>query len=133
MNRKPVRQAPPIGIIITMGKEVLDANGGGAEWAKHFESCVRDENSGFWLHKAAKAPIHDIGDVYVIAENFVQYRVFYGGYERGPTSVWMRSGEERKIDWPRMVLGGPFERCPNHIDIPMRGFQGFRYIYNPLW
>lgn len=122
---------PPIGIIITMGKEVLDANGGGAEWQKHFESCVRSETSGFWLHKSRNAPKADIATVYVIAENFVKWKVFYGGYQRGPTSVWMRSGEERKIDWSRIILAGPFEAAP--FDIPMRGFQGFRYIYKPLW
>lgn len=122
---------PPIGIIITMGKEVLEANSGGAEWQKHFESCVQSEDSGFWLHKSRNAPREDIATVYVIAENFVQWKVFYGGYERGPTSVWMRSGEERVIDWPRMVLAGPFEAAP--FDIPMRGFQGFRYVCKPLW
>lgn len=122
---------PPIGIIITMGKEVLEANGGGHEWQKHFESCVRDEDSGFWLHKSRNAPREDVATIYVIAENFVQYKVFYGGYERGPTSVWMSWGEERKIDWPRMILAGPFEKAP--VDIEMRGFQGFRYVYEPLW
>ncbi len=122
---------PPIGIIITMGKEVLEANGGAAEWRAHFESCVSDENSGFWLHKSRNAPREDIAAVYVIAENLVKWKVFYGGYERGPTSVWMRSGEKRMIDWPRMILAGPFERAPH--EVAMRGFQGFRYIYKPLW
>jgi hypothetical protein len=125
------RNQPPIGIIITMGKEVLEANGGANEWQKHFESCVKDENTGFWLHKSRNAPKEDIAIVYVIAENFVQWKVFYGGYERGATSVWMRDGEERVIDWPRMILAGPFEKAPQ--DIPMRGFQGFRYVYEPIF
>jgi hypothetical protein len=43
----------------------------------------------------------------------------------------MRNGEERKIDWPRMILAGPFEKAP--VDIEMRGFQGFRYVYEELW
>lgn len=122
---------PPIGIIITMGKEVLEANGGGAQWQKHFESSVCDEDSGFWLHKSRNPPKQDIACVYVIAENFVRWKVFYGGYERGPTSVFMLSGEERTINWPRMILAGPFEKAP--VDIPMRGFQGFRYVFEPLW
>lgn len=126
-----MKQEPAIGIIITMGKSVLEANGGGAEWQKHFESCVRTEDSGFWLHKSRNAPLQDIAVVYVIAENFVVGRLFYGGYERGPTSVWMRDGEERKIDWPRMILAGPLELCPHEIE--MRGFQGFRYIYEHLF
>ena len=121
----------PIGILITMGKEVLDANGGGAAWQRHFESCVKSDSSGFWLHKSRNAPKQDIAMVWVIAENFIQYKVFYGGYQRGPTSVWMLDGEERKIDWPRMILAGPFEKAPH--DIPMQGFQGFRYVYEPIF
>lgn len=122
---------PPVGIIITMGKEVLEANGGASEFYAHFESCVRDENSGFWLHKSRNGPKEDIATVYVIAENVVRYKVFYGGRQTGPTSVWMAWGEERKIDWPRMILAGPFETAPYTIN--MQGFQGFRYIYEPLW
>lgn len=122
---------PPIGIIITMAKEVLKANGGAEEWRKHFESCVSDENSGAWLHKSRNAPKEDIAVVYVISENMVKWKVFYGGHQSGPTSVWMAWGQERKIDWPRMILAGPFERAP--YDIPMQGFQGFRYVYEPLW
>ena len=57
----------PLGIIITMGKEVLDANGGPAQWQEHFESCVRSEDSGFWLHKSRMAPKQDIAVIYVIA------------------------------------------------------------------
>lgn len=122
---------PPIGILITMGKEVVDANGGLLRWTRHFESCLRDETSGYWLHKSRNGPTQDIATVYVIVANHVRYKVFYGGYERGETSVWMRSGEERLINWPRMILAGPFEKAP--LKIPMRGFQGFRYIYEPMW
>lgn len=122
---------PAIGIIITMGKEVLGANGGRQVWQRHFESCVRSEDSGFWLHKSRLAPLQDIHLVYVIAENVVGWRCFYGGHEAGPGHVWMRSGEKRRIDWPRMILAGPVEKAP--LEIPMRGFQGFRYVDRPLW
>lgn len=131
MGNKTIPDTPAIGIIITMGKEVLNANGGGAKWQRHFESCVGGENTGFWLHRSRNPPKQDIAVVYVIAENFVQWKVFYGGYERGPASVWMLNGEKRDIDWPRMILAGPMEKAP--YDIPMQGFQGFRYVYKPMW
>jgi hypothetical protein len=125
------RDQPPIGIIITMGKEVFQANGGLLSFIRHFESCVRHEDSGFWLHKSKNCPLQDIAQVYIIVCNQVRYRVFFGGYERGPSSVFMRSGEERVIDWGRIILAGPFEKAPHKF--PMRGFQGFRYVYEPIF
>lgn len=120
----------PIGIIITMGMEVIAANGGVVKFIRHLEGCLSSETN-HWLHRSKGCPTHDIAIVYICILNKIRYKVFYGGYERGPTSVWMLNGEERKIDWPRMVLGGPFEKAPH--DIPMRGQQGFRYVYEPLF
>ena len=122
---------PPIGIIITMAKEVVQANSGLRTFIRHFESAVSGEDGSYWLHKAKNSPKRDIAYVYVIVANRLQYKVFYGGYERHPTSVFMHSGEERKISWGRMVLAGPFEKAPRKM--PMRGFQGFRYVYEPLF
>jgi len=122
---------PPVAIMVTMGKEVVEANGGLLSFIRHFESCCAEDDGCYWLHKSKNRPIADIAHVYVVIANRVAYRLYYGGYERGPTSVWMRSGEERHIDWPRMILAGPFEKAPRKI--PMRGFQGFRYIYEPIW
>lgn len=122
---------PPIAIAITMGKEVVDANGGLLTFIRHFESCMTGEDDNYWLHKCKNGPTQEIDTVYVIICNRVQYKVFYGGRQTGPTSVFMRWGEERKIDWPRIILAGPFEKAPRKVS--MRGFQGFRYIYEPLW
>lgn len=124
-------QQPPIGIMITMGKEVIEANGGLLTFIRHFESAVSGEESSYWLHKSKNCPQQDIAYIYVIVANRVQYKVFYGGYERGATSVFMRWGEERKIDWGRMILAGPFEKAPTKIS--MRGFQGFRYVYETIF
>lgn len=122
---------PPIAIMITMGKEVVEANGGLLTFIRHFQDAVSGEDGSYWLHKSKNSPQQDIAHVYVIVANRVQYKVFYGGYERGPTSVFMHWGEERKIDWGRMILAGPFEKAPRKIT--MRGFQGFRYVYEELF
>lgn len=121
----------PEGLIITMGKQVIEANGGLLTFIRHFEGAVSGEDGAYWLHKAKNAPTWDVPVIYVIVANRVHYKVFYGGYERGPTSVFMHWGEERKIEWGRMILAGPFEKAPHKIT--MRGFQGFRYIYKSLW
>lgn len=130
MNKMNV---PPIGIIITMGKEVIEANGGLLTFLHHFESAVSGEEGSYWFHKSRNGPSQDIAHVYVVVQNRILYRVFYAGRQSGPTSVFMAWGEERKIDWPRMVLAGPFEKPLKGQRIRMRGFQGFRYVYEPLF
>lgn len=125
-------EEPPIGIILTMGKVIIDANGGLKNFITHFTNCCRDENSGLWLQKARAAPAYDISRVYLVLANRLWGRVYYGGHcKDGDKMVWMLNGERRLFPWPHMMLAGPFERCP--AKITMRGFQGFRYIQNDLW
>lgn len=121
----------PIGIILTMGAQVIAANGGLKNFVQHFTSCCRDEDSGLWLQKSRNCPKQDIAHVYIICCNRIAWRVYFGGYRKEPTVVWMLSGEQRRFPWPHMVLAGPIEKAPRKI--PMRGFQGFRYVYEELW
>jgi len=129
LDMPTMRMQPPIGIILTMGAQVIDANNGLLRFMRHFTSCL--DNGNYWLQKARMAPKEDIAQVYIVLQNRLWCRVFYGGYSREGTTVFMRTGEERSFPWPHMILAGPIERAPKKI--PMRGFQGFRYIYEPLW
>jgi len=122
---------PPVAIMITMGKQVIEANGGLLTFIRHFESAVDGEDGSYWLHKCKNSPVHQVDIIYVIVCNQVRYKVFYGGRQHGSTSVFMHDGEERKINWPRIVLAGPFVKAPEKIE--MRGFQGFRYVYENLF
>lgn len=130
-NRSQIKHQAPIAIAVTMGREVIEANGGLLTFIRHFESCMTGDDGDYWLHKCKNGPVLEVDTVYVIVCNRVQYKVFYGGRAVGPTCVFMRWGEKRHINWPRMVLAGPFEKAPRKIY--MRGFQGFRYIYEPLF
>jgi hypothetical protein len=121
----------PIGIILTMGQRVIDANGGLRNFIRHFTNCCRDENSGLWLQKSRNSPKQDIAFVYIVVANRLAYKVYYGGYTREPATVWMLNGEQRSFPWPHMILAGPIERAPRKII--MRGFQGFRYVYEPIF
>jgi hypothetical protein len=114
-----------------MGVQIIQANGGLRSFVQHFTSCCRDEDSGLWLQKSRNRPTQDIAQVYLVLCNRIWGRVYYGGYRTEPTTVWMLSGEERYFPYPHMMLAGPFERAPQKI--PMRGFQGFQYIHEPLW
>lgn len=133
MNSLPklVMPGPPIGIIITQGAEVIQANGGLLNFMRHFTTTL--DNGGYWLHKSRAAPKQDIAQVYLIVQNRLYGRCFYGGYHlAGDRTVTMRSGEVRPFPYPHMVLAGPIEHCPRKEKV-WRGFQGFRYIYEPLW
>jgi len=121
---------PPIGILLTMGQKVIDANGGIRPFQEHFTNCVN--NGGLWLQKSRAAPQHDIAHIYLVCENSIWGRVYYGGYcKEINKTVFMLDGEERRFPWPHMMLAGPMDMPPH--DIPMRGFQGFRYVYKNLW
>ena len=117
------RDQPPIGIIVTWGKDMIQANGGLLNFIRHFQECCAENSEN--------RPQYDIDIVYIILCNRVAYKVYFGGYETGPATVYRHDGEARVISRPRMILAGPFEKAPQKI--PMRGFQGFRYVYNPLF
>lgn len=120
----------PIGIILTLGEPIIKANGGLLSFVKHFTSCLEGEDIQ-WLQKARAAPRIDISRVYCVLKNRVWCRVYYGGYSKEETTVWMRSGEERLFPYPHMILAGPLEKAPERIK--MQGFQGFRYLHEDLW
>lgn len=121
---------PPIGILLTMGQQIITANGGLRPFVQHFTQCM--EKDFLWLQKCRACPTQDIAQVYLILCNRVWGRVYYGGYSRSlDETVFMLNGEERSFPWPHMNLAGPLEWPPHKIT--MRGFQGFRYVYEPLW
>lgn len=129
LDMPTMKMEPPIGILLTMGAQVINANDGLRPFITHFTQCL--DGGGFWLQKSRACPKADIAQVYIVLCNRVWARVFFGGYSQKPTTVWMLNGEQRSFPWPHMQLGGPVERAPTKIQ--MRGFQGFRYVYEPLW
>lgn len=122
---------PPIGIVVTWGKNMIEANGGLRNFIRHFRECCGPDSDCHWLHKCKSRPQHDISIVYIILCNRVAYKLYFGGFQTGEATVYKHDGTARQISWPRMILGGPFEKAP--YKIPMRGFQGFRYVYEPIF
>jgi|GEM_PF-1812591 len=125
---------PPIGIIVTWGKEMIREKGGLLSFIRFFELNM-NEDGDTWMQKSKNKPIQDILYVYVIVCNQVRYKLFYGGYQKGETEAWNGDGiswsSSSVIQWPRIIMAGPFEKAPRKI--AMRGFQGFRYIYEPIF
>lgn len=113
----------PEGIVITFGKEMLQNNGGTREVMKHFLKTMDEEND-YWMHKMLLWPKIEVADVYIITMNRLWGRAKFGWLEKSATFGYSPIGR-KDIPWPRLVIVGPFERCP--IKRTIKGFQGFRY------
>jgi len=118
----------PEGIAVTWGKDLIKEKGGLLAFIRYFEKEMNTED-GRWLQKCKNAPKYDIIYVYVIVCNQVRYRLVYGGYEKGQTTIHNGDGvswsSKEVITWPRIILAGPFVKAP--FKIKRSGFQGFRY------
>lgn len=119
----------PEGIVVTWGKDMIDLKGGLKIFLSYFNEVMKDEHTT-WLQKCKNAPKHDILYVYIIVANRLYARGYYGGYQKGKAAINVpgaaRSFSRREvIDWPRIVLAGPIEKCP--VKRQLKGFQGFRY------
>lgn len=114
----------PESIVITFGKEMMVNNGGAKAVLSHFLKTMESENN-FWMHKMLLWPKAEITYVYIVTMNRLWGRVKFGWYEKQSTFAYLADGSDKEVEWPRMVLIGPFERCPFRRKI--KGFQGFRY------
>lgn len=119
----------PEGIVITWGKDMINLKGGLKKFLQYFHEVMQDEETT-WLQKCKNAPKYDITHVYIIVANRLYAKAYYGGYEKGETEINSpgagKSFSRREtIEWPRIVLAGPIEKCPFKREL--KGFQGFRY------
>lgn len=122
---------PPIAIAVTWGKEMIDACGGWRAFYRFFLETMNDEDDeSFWYHKCKNKPQHDIIHVYIVVGNVVRFKMLYAGFASGPNTGYDANGE-KQITWSRLLLAGPYEKSP--FKISMKGFQGFRYLYEELF
>lgn len=129
------RKQQPIAIVVTWGKGLIQEKGGLLAFLRYFEKEMVAEDS-IWLQKSKNKPLQDIDHVYIIVCNQVRYKLFYGGYESGgATDAYNGDGiswcSRTVITWPRLILAGPFVKAPGKIH--MKGFQGFRYLYEHMF
>lgn len=113
----------PEGIAITFGKEMMDNNGGPKAVMKYFLKTMEKEDA-CWMHKMLLWPKSEVADVYIIILNRLWGKGKFGWLEKEATFKYSNE-DPGTIPWPRLVIVGPFEKCPFKRTI--RGFQGFRY------
>lgn len=113
----------PEGVVITFGKEMMKSNGGKRAMMKHFLDTMANPEA-YWMHKMTLWPKVEVSDVYIITMNRLWGRVKFGWFDQGSTFKYS-PGDPGTVQWPRMVLVGPFVPCP--YKRTLKGFQGFRY------
>lgn len=130
MKSKQIKHlmTPPEAILLTLPVSFFKDRGMScAEFQPYFERLMRHEDS-LWNFKLTNLPTLDVTWAYLVFDGFVQYRLILVQYERNVKKVFKDSpdGGARVFDacnW--VILAGPAIKAP--IEIPMRGFQGFRY------
>ena len=119
----------PEGIVITFGEKMLKSNGGRKAVLSHFLKVMAHEDD-YWMHKMLNWPKVEVSDVYIITMGRLWGRVKFGWFDKSATFAYRSDGTDIEVSWPRMVLVGPFEKCP--VKRKLKGFQGFRYC-TKLW
>lgn len=113
------------GIVITFAQTMMKEQGGMKYFLSNFLEVMNPENDDYWMHKCSNGPKIDVAHVYIVVANRLYGRVNFAGIEKTPTTGYTADGREEQITWKRLILAGPFEKCPFKIKI--KGFQGFRY------
>lgn len=114
----------PEGIAITFGKEMAETNGGQKAVMKYFLEVMEQEEN-YWMHKMKLWPKIEVADIYIITLNRLWGKAKFGWFEKNATYAYKADGSDNLIEWPRLVIVGPFIKCPFKREL--KGFQGFRY------
>jgi hypothetical protein len=125
---------PPIGILLTMPKAFFeDRQMSEADFKKVFERFMAMDD-GIWNFIKKTLPVHDIAYCYLVFGGKVQYKVNIVGYERNVAKTFYDTPDAKPRNFEAsnwIILSGPAIKPP--FDIPMKGFQGFRYVTNELF
>lgn len=113
----------PEGIAITFGQDMAKNNGGMKTLLSCFLQAISTGDE-VWMQKCSKLPKVDVQHVYIIVNNRLWGRANFAWLEKSEAFAYTPNdpGTEKH---PRIVLAGPFERCP--FKRTLKGFQGFRY------
>lgn len=123
----------PTGIIRTLPYNASSPHGNVRAAYKELLRCLRalntDDEAHFFVGMAQR-PVQDVLHIYIIASSRIVGRANIATFltEQPPMMRLDQTVHQHKY-W--CVLSAPFEEPPEKIK--MRGTQGFRYVYDPLW
>lgn len=114
-------------IVLTLGKDFMDKMypGGREAVIKALERC--EEGEFQWMQFCGSGvPARKVEFCYLIWDGKVQYRMTVLKYVKNRTGTFSDGGVERSFHNRNMVvMTGPAIKATHNI--PMKGFQGFRY------
>jgi hypothetical protein len=124
-------QEPPIGIIITHPISFFKEYSYERYINEH--KRMNEEEGVVWYRVMKNLPTQDFLYVYTVIDGFMHHRTNLVNMIRNQTMTFPRpEGGRRTFENANaIVLGPPYVECP--IRIPMKGFQGFRYVYNEIF
>jgi len=115
-------------ICLTLGKDfVHKIYPGGEERIRHYLERMNESDGYNWMQFCGSGvPKIKVNYCYVVFNGKVQYRCDIKEFKAAVTGSFNDGGVERSFKNRNLcVLQGPTEKAP--YDIPMKGFQGFRY------
>jgi hypothetical protein len=118
----------PEGIALTLPVAFFQDRGMSyAEFEKMFVRYMRRDDA-IMNFRLTNLPLHDVAYVYLIFDGFLQYRANLVMYERNTAKEFNDAPDGKIRSFPPsnwVLFTGPVIKAPH--DIPMKGFQGFRY------
>lgn len=122
---------PPVGIIIAHPARFFEEYDE-KRYVRAFE-LMNTKPEQVWYRAMKNPPTQDFLYIYTCYAGKLQHRTNSGGILRNTTKTFSRpEGGSRTFENTNFLVHcGPYVKCP--VEIPMKGFQGFKYVYEELW
>jgi len=113
----------PVGIIVTFSKEMIYKDIGYDKFIRQFVTSLNASDNSIWHHCLCNKPKNEVLYCYVLFDGKIRYRANIAMFEASHRKTFADGRSFHPRAW--MLLCGPVVKAP--YDIPMSGFQGFRY------
>lgn len=132
MNSKKIITQPPIGIIVTLPARFFEEYSR-EKYEMNLKRMNHPEEQGLWYRVMKNLPAHDVLYCYTVYGGLVQHRTNIAYMWRGETMHFNRpeGGVRTFENCNGIVQCHPLVMAPRQI--PMKGFQGFRYVYEEIF
>ena len=129
----PKQMQPPIGILVTHPRSFFQKAERDFDAYMRYMSSMNQSDNRQWYRVMKNLPTSDFLYIYTVYDGKVIHRTNLVEMWRNRDMSFPRAegGEAHFPNCNGIVLGPPFEKAP--FEIPVKGFQGFRYVYQPLW
>ncbi len=122
-KKKALCMTSPVGIIVTFSKKMIYDEIGKEKFIGQILTRLNENREAYWMHTMHIKPKHEVIYCYILYDGKIQMRANIAGFEKGYPVIFLNRRTYTPNHW--MILTAPVVVAP--FDIPMKGFQGFRY------